>query len=303
MKLTVVAGALASGLCAVLPALAEEPAPAPPALSDPPLPQPLPAPLAAYEPPGVASPPPTPAFSPAPPPPPLPAAAPAGVRDSPEASATPRSFALDLGVATEFPIAVGGYVGAELPGRILLQVGAGVMPSGYTSAVNGILTGVGAYDATVGNFLQNAISNSFVLRLSGGWRPFRDHGFEMLAGYTLMTLGGSAAEGDIINAVLTEAHASQRVPSGSGASIPLSATMHNVHVTLGWRWLAASDHLVIRASLSYLQCLAANVGVSLPGQGQAMEASVNQALNSLVSPYLTQYVKTPLVGLSAAYRF
>jgi hypothetical protein len=214
-----------------------------------------------------------------------------------------KSFAIDLGVATEFPISMGGYLGAELPGRILLQVGAGVMPSPYTSAVNGVLTGVGAYDANVGNFIQNAISNSFVLRLSGGWRPFTNHGLELLGGYTLMTLGGSAAEGDIVNAVLMESGSSQRVAAGSGAMIPISATLHNVHATIGWRWLMANDHLVLRASLSYMQCVAANVGVTVPGQSAAMETAVSGAINAAVSPYLTSYVKTPLVGLSAAYRF
>jgi hypothetical protein len=214
-----------------------------------------------------------------------------------------KSFAFDLGVATDFPISMGGYVGAELPGRILLQVGAGVMPGPYASAVNGVLTGVGAYSANVGNFVQNAISNSFVLRLSAGWRPFRDHGLELLGGYTLMTLGGSAAEGDVINAVLMQSGSGQRVAAGSGATIPLSATLHNIHATIGWRWLAADDHLVIRASLSYMQCLAADVGVSLPGQSSAMETAVSQAVNAVVSPYLTSYVKTPLLGLSAAYRF
>jgi hypothetical protein len=115
--------------------------------------------------------------------------------------------------------------------------------------------------------------------------------------------GGATTEGDIVNAALAEAGSSQRVPAGSGATIPLSATMHNVHATVGWRWLMADDHLVLRASLSYLQCLAASVGVNVPSQGQAMETTINQQLNAFVSPYLTSYVKTPLVGLSAAYRF
>ena len=213
-----------------------------------------------------------------------------------------RPVQVDVGLATEFPISIGAYIGAELPGRILLQVGAGIMPGAYTSAVNGVLTSVGAYDGTVASFIQNSITNSVVLRASAGWRPFTDHGFEMLGGYTLMTLGGTTTEGDVINAVLTEAHASERVPAGSGATIPLSATLHNVHATVGWRWVVASDHLVIRASLSYLQCLAATVGVTLPAQGQVMTA-VNQQLNALVAPYFTSYVKTPLIGLSAAYRF
>jgi hypothetical protein len=303
------------------PALAQESVPAEP--------PPPPAAAAPAEPP-----PPAPAAVPAEPPPPAPAAAapapaveapppprpwvpevdpasmtPAGVtplRDTPSAvveEKPQRSFHFDVGMSTEFPIAVGGYVGVELPGRLLFQLGAGAMPGAYSGAVNNVLMGVGAYDQVVGKFVDAALGTSFVLRASAGWRPFTNHGLELLGGYTLVTMGGSTTEGDIINAVLAEAGASQRVTPGSGATIPLSATLHNVHATVGWRWLLADDHLVIRASLSYLQCVAANVGVSLPSQGQAMEGLVNQQLNGFVSPFLTSYVKTPLVGLSAAYRF
>ncbi len=247
------------------------------------------------------------ALAPAPPPvwAPVPVPAPGPERDAVTAAPAtgPRAFQLDVGVSTEFPIAVGGFLAAELPGRLLLQVGAGVMPSVYSGAVNGFLSGVGAYDSTVAGFITSALSDSFVLRLSGGWRPFADHGLELLGGYTLVTLGGATTEGDVVNAVLAESGSSQRVTAGSGATIPLSATLHNVHASIGWRWLMANDHLVVRASLSYLQCLAANVGVSLPSVGQAMETAVNQQLNAFVSPYLTSYVKTPLAGLSAAYRF
>ncbi len=274
------------------PALAQEPAQPPP--------------RAPYEVPPLDAPgalthapaPPPPAWAPEPAP-----LSPARDAVSAPAAPRPRDFHLDVGMDTEFPLAVGGFLAAEVPGRILFQLGAGVMPGAYSGAVNSVLTGVGAYDSTVAGFIQSALSNSFVLRASAGWRPFTDHGLELLGGYTLVTLGGSTTEGDVINAVLAEGGASQRVAAGSGATIPLSATMHNVHATIGWRWLMADDHFVMRASLSYMQCVAANVGVTLPAQGQAMETAVNQQLNAYVSPYLTSYVKTPLVGLSAAYRF
>ena len=60
---------------------------------------------------------------------------------------------------------------------------------------------------------------------------------------------------------------------------------------------------MIRASISYLQCLAANLGVTLPQTSTTMQTTVNQDLNNLVAPYFTSYIKTPLIGLSAAYRF
>lgn len=218
-----------------------------------------------------------------------------------------RDFHLDVGFGTEAPISVGGVVTAEVPGRILLQLGLGFMPHGYAYAIDGFLTSVHAYDQTVSNVIRNALGNSFVLRAGAGWRPFKDHGFEITAGYTLMTLGGATTAGDVINAVLAEGGSSQRVPANAmSAEIPLSATLHNVHVSLGWRWLLADDHIVLRASLSYLQCLASNVGVSLAnmgGQAAAAEGTVNQALNAYLGPYFTTYAKAPTMGLSAAYRF
>jgi hypothetical protein len=225
---------------------------------------------------------------------------------SPEAPRNERDFHFDLGFGTEAPISVGGIATAELPGRVLLQLGLGFMPHGYAYAIDGFLTSVKAYDQTISNIIRSSLGNSFVLRASGGWRPFSGHGFEILGGYTLITLGGQTTAADVINAVLAESGSSQRVPSGMNADIPLSATLHNIHVSVGWRWLLADDHLVIRASLSYIQTLAANVGVSLanlPSQAAAMEGAVNQGLNGYLGPYFTSYAKAPTMGLSAAYRF
>lgn len=240
---------------------------------------------------------------------PLPVAlapAPGSDRDAPNAAPRAGSgFALDVGFGTEMPISVGGLVTAEVPGRVLFQLGLGVMPKGYVSAIDGFLTSVGAYDQSISQLVRGSLGNSFVLKASAGWRPFSDHGFEMLGGYTLMTLGGSVTAGDAINAVLGDAGASIRVPPGMNAEIPLAATLHNVHVTLGWRWLLADDHLVIRANVSYIQTVASNVGVSLANMGPAApyESQVNTALNETTSPFFKTYAKAPTLGLSAAYRF
>jgi hypothetical protein len=215
-------------------------------------------------------------------------------------------FHLDVGFGTEFPISVGGVVTAELPHRVLLQLGLGFMPHGYAYAIDDALTAVGAYDKTISGLIRNALGNSFVLRAGAGWRPFTDHGFEIMGGYTLMTLGGETTAADVINAVLAEGGSSQRVSTATTMDIPVSATLHNFHVSLGWRWLMADDHMVIRASLSYLQCVASNVGVNLASAGSqaaAMQGAVNDGLNSFLGPYFRTYAKAPTVGLSAAYRF
>lgn len=233
--------------------------------------------------------------------------APDSGRDVVEAPSRRRSgWNLDVGFGTELPISVGGLVTAEVPGRVLFQVGLGVLPGGYVNAIDGFLTAVKAYDQSVSKVVKGSLGNSFVLKASMGWRPFPSAGFEMLGGYTLMTMGGSAAASDVIDAVLAQGATGVALPAGLGAEVPLAATMHNVHATLGWRWLLADDHLVIRASLSYIQCVAASVGVKLDAlgaQAASYESTVNGALNDQLQPFFTKYVKAPTLGLSAAYRF
>lgn len=222
-----------------------------------------------------------------------------------EVPAKPRATHFDLGVGTEAPISVGGVATLETH-RILLQVGAGIMPQAYAQAIDGFLTSVGAYDAVVSSVVRSSISNSFVLRTSLGVRPFSGHGFEILGGYTLLTGGGAVATADVLNAILTESGSSVQAPAGLGGDIPLSATLHNVHATLGWRWLLANDHLVIRASVSYLQTLASRIDVKIPASASVLvpyQGMINDQVNAYLAPFFAKYAKAPTLGLSAAVRF
>lgn len=219
---------------------------------------------------------------------------------------TPRETHLDVGVGTEAPISVGGIVTLEVPHRILFQVGAGVLPKAYAEAIDGLLTSVGAYDAVVSSVVRSSISDSFVLRTSIGLRPFQNHGFEIMGGYTLLTGGGAVATGDVLNAILTESGSALQAPAGLGGDIPISATLHNVHASLGWRWLLANDHLVIRASLSYLQTVASRIDVKIPATATVLvpyQGQINDQVNAYVGPYFAKYAKAPTLGLSAAVRF
>lgn len=218
----------------------------------------------------------------------------------------PRDYHVDLGVGTEVPLYVGGLLTAELPHRLLLQVGVGVMPRAYIEAIDSALTQAGAYDAAVSTLVRNSLGNSMVVRASIGGRPFPDHGFEILGGYTLLTMGGAVAPSDVINAVLADTGASLQVPAGLAGDIPVSATLHNFHASLGWRWLLADDRLVIRASLSYFQTLDSHVSVKIPQTATAIvpyEGQINSQINALIGPYFAKYAKAPTLGLSAAVRF
>ncbi len=234
------------------------------------------------------------------------AAVPAAESRAPRAQKPPRDFHFDLGVGTEFPISVGGVLTAELPHRFLLQVGAGVMPKAYAETIDGFLTSVGAYDALVSPAVRASLADSFVLRASVGGRPFSGHGFEILGGYTLIKGGGSLATADAINAILAETGYPIQAPSSLGADIPIGATLHNFHASIGWRWLVADDRLVLRASLSYLQTVSSQIAVDIPDAATEVvpyEGQINEQVNAFLGPFFSKYGKAPTLGLSAAFRF
>ena len=63
---------------------------------------------------------------------------------------------------------------------------------------------------------------------------------------------------------------------------------------------------MLRASLGYLQCFASTTSVSGSAPrpaGQAALTKLNSDLEGFLNPYFTEYVKAPLIGLNAAYRF
>ena len=163
-----------------------------------------------------------------------------------------------------------------------------------------------SYDSAISAIVRGSISNSLVLRGSLGWRPFTNHGFEMYGGYSMMTANGSVAISDVLNAILVDGGVSLQAPAGLGGDIPINATLHNVHGTIGWRWLLANDHLVIRASISYFQTVATNFQVKIPSSATVLvpyEGMINETVNSVLGGYLLKYAKAPTVGLSAGVRF
>jgi hypothetical protein len=232
--------------------------------------------------------------------------APAPDVPAPPPPAPPRqsSAAFDLGVVTELPLLLGGQATLELPYGILLQSEVGVLPPAYVNAIDGALTSAGAYGSTTSDLVRSGLSNSLIVGVSGGWRPFRDHGLELLGGYTLASLGGGLSAKETIEAA-TGVTLPAAVPD---EQIPIHSTIHAVHASIGWRWLL-TDHLALRASLGYLQAVASSSQVGLPAgvTSNAMVATqlatVNQVVNSTLNDTYTKYVKLPVLGLSLAYRF
>jgi hypothetical protein len=234
-------------------------------------------------------------------------APPAAPAPAPDAAPPPgpraRSVAFDLSVGTQVPILIGGQVTLDVH-RFLLQGEIGVLPTAYVNVVNGVLVSSGAYDQATAALVKSALGNSLVVRLSAGVRPFADHGLEIVGGYTLASVHGGVSARQTIETVT-----GTTLPAELGdAEVPISSTIHSVHLQLGWRWVLA-DHLVIRASVGYLQSVASSSHVGMP-EGvpvnaitTAALARVNGAVDELLDKTYKTYVKTPVVGLSLGYRF
>lgn len=221
----------------------------------------------------------------------------------PERKDEPRDFQLDAAATTVVPLMIGAQVTLELPVRLQLQGELGVLPGAYVDAADSILVSTGAYGDAESQIVRAALRDSMVMRLSAGWRPFEDHGFEMFGGYTMINLGTSVTARDAV-----EAYTAVTLPAGVGTeSVDLDATIHAVHATIGWRWVVA-DHLTIRTSLGYVHALSASTHVTVPDSvsnvaGASNVDNATSLAEARLDDLMTTYGELPTVGLSVGYRF
>jgi hypothetical protein len=174
------------------------------------------------------------------------------------------------------------------------------MPPGYGSAINGIVQGFAGYDDDVGQLIGEAFDRAAVVRIAGGWRPFSSAGFELFGGYTYVGLYGSVSPAAVARVVGGD-FAENVAQNLLSEDVSVSSRLHNVHIGLGWRWVAF-DHLVIRANLAYMQTLGSSTSIEAPELPEAAAAATPIANEVLGDAYRT-YVKLPVFGLSAGYRF
>lgn len=207
---------------------------------------------------------------------------------------------LDLAVGTLFPLAIGPQLTLELPGRVMLQGDVGWMPPAYGSLVNRMVQRFGAYDEQFQSLIASAIEDALVARVTAGWRPFSQAGFEIFGGYTLVDLHGRAVPADVA-AVVAGDFAAAVAESVVGDVVEIDSQLHSFHVGLGWRWVAL-DHLVIRANLAYMQTVGSSSSVSVPAAPE-LEREATEIVDEELGEIYARYVKLPVAGLSAGYRF
>lgn len=210
-----------------------------------------------------------------------------------------RPVSFEVGVATQVPLSwsVQGTLNIH---RFFLSGDIGWVPSLYSSTINGVARTFGAYNAATEELINQSISNSGLLRLTGGWNPFG--GFEIFGGYSLLTLGGSVSGLDTIEAATGRQFDRSQIPD---SQIPLKFGMQAFHVGLGWKF-EIMDDLFLRFNLAYYQVFASSASVdaklSNPEAQRVIddvEATVSRHLDNIV----THYIKMPVLGLSLSYRF
>lgn len=212
------------------------------------------------------------------------------------APARPSPVTFDLGIATHVPISVGIEANLTLPLGFLLRTHVGVTPEGYVGIINGVAQGLGAYDGNVGAIVSRSATSSFVLRTSAGMRPVPGHGFEILAGYTLIHGGSRIPTADF------EAASGQSMDYPGLDSIGISATLHCLHVEIGWSGLLF-DHLVIRGSIGWVHTLAADGAIDVPPELRARAGGEIEEIERGLRGGLTTFGYSPEARVGVAYQF
>lgn len=97
---------------------------------------------------------------------------------------------LSIEGVTHAPIDAGLQVGLELPVGLRFFGGYGVMPSMYRELI--IATAASSVDSGTRALVENAFDDGNAWRVAFGIRPFKSLGFYLDAGYSRVTLSGSA---------------------------------------------------------------------------------------------------------------
>lgn len=215
-------------------------------------------------------------------------------------AAPPDAVHLDALAGTTLPLAVEARVQSELPGRLRVGVGVGVLPGAYVDLINTISTSAGWYDEVTGSLIRGALDDSLMLAADVGWRPAPKLGLFFGAGWRSGLLGGGLTGTEVLNA----ATGADLDPDRTVAQVSTRAALHQVTAELGWEQIVAK-RLVIRASLGGAFTVAAPTDLSadLPPRVAAEVEPVFVEGEDYLRATMKTYVHTPTIAVHVGYRF
>jgi hypothetical protein len=117
------------------------------------------------------------------------------VVDSPPKKNVSDDWMFSIEGVTHAPIDAGLQVGLELPMGLRFFGGYGVMPSMYREIIT--VTAASAVDGGTRALVENAFDDGNAWRVAVGIRPFKSLGFYLDAGYSRVTLSGSATASEL----------------------------------------------------------------------------------------------------------
>jgi hypothetical protein len=188
----------------------------------------------------------------------------------------------------------------ELPGRLRIATGLGVMPGFYVDLINEVAEGFGWYGPEDAALIRAALDQSLIWRTTVGWRPFRKIGWYVSAGYTLAALGGSTS----IEEIAVEAGVQPGADHAPDREYDLAATVHFATFETGYEWFFTRNFYFL-GGVGFMATFAAST--SMEPKFQPLAPRINAEFRNRVETYLqdlfTSYVHTPTVTLAVGYRF
>jgi hypothetical protein len=220
----------------------------------------------------------------------------------PEASSGTGRLPVDfeLSAGTRFPLELGVEGAIEAPYGITAHLGFGFMPRFYRDAINEAAVGFDWYDDTDASLVAAALEDAFLISPTLGWRPPPVPDLEIFVGYTVAFAGGT------LTRMEAEEVSDMELPNAAGIDeVPLGGTVHAFQLGVAYH-IALQEHLALRLSLAYFQVVGSSSSIDVTVNGAAAQRVVTRVENRLdeyLRDLLTTYVKSPLLGVAAVWRF
>lgn len=209
---------------------------------------------------------------------------------------------ITLSGITRLPLTAGGELNLRWDNGLGVTGEAGVMPEFYLTSILFAIEKLGALTTEEAELIQSALSNSLVIGVSGGWKPFKTWGFTLSGGYQYFTLGGGVAP-------------ATQISSGTGKKLPitenpknelgLEASVHQIQARLGYEWVI-EKHWVPAISVTGFYTFKSTARITT-NDSETFRSKEMQSFADGSEAELTQLLDTwfhfGTLNLSVGYRF